>query len=226
MPDHPDQAHYFGGGVSDSNLTPITLVMMAIAILLILSLPRKHAIVPVLVTIFLIPGNQQVYVLGVHWMMSRIVTLAGLARVMIGKKGSLFTGGYNSIDQAFVGSTVCQAIAFILLFRDGSALINQFGFLIDYLGAYILLRALLQDEWDVYRSLKCLAVLTVIMGCAMVREQTKPAKRVRNDGRCAGAPDTRGEDSLRGTIFPFTHGGNLWRHTGSDVPIIVERRQS
>ena len=171
MPDHPDQAHYFGGGVSDSSLTPITLAVMAVAILLVLFLPRKHAVVPVLAAIFLIPVGQQVYVLGVHWFMSRRIILAGLARVMIGKKGSLFAGNLNSIDRAFIGSVVCQAVAFTLLYKDGSALINQFGFLIDYLGAYVLLRALLQNDADVYRALRTLAVLTVIIGCAMVREQ-------------------------------------------------------
>ncbi len=171
MPDHPDQAHYFGGGMSESNLNPIALVLMAIAIILVLCLPRKHAVVPFLCAIFLIPGGQQVYLLGVHWFLSRIIILAGLARVIPGKKGGLFGGGYNSIDRAFIGSVVCGVIAFVLLFRDGSALINQFGFLLDYLGAYVLLRALLHDDADVYRALKCVAVLTVIMGFTMVREQ-------------------------------------------------------
>lgn len=157
--------------MSDSSLTPITLAVMAVAILLVLFLPRKHAVVPVLAAIFLIPVGQQVYVLGVHWFMSRLIILAGLARVMIGKKGSLFAGNLNSIDRAFIGSVVCQAVAFTLLYKDGSALINQFGFLIDYLGAYVLLRALLQNDADVYRALRTLAVLTVIIGCAMVREQ-------------------------------------------------------
>jgi hypothetical protein len=171
MPDHPDQAHYFGGGISESNLSPFVLALMAIAIILILCLPRKHAVVPLLLAIFLIPLGQQFYALGVHWLVSRIVILVGLGRVMTGKKGSFFAGGYNSIDRAFIASVVCESVAFILLFRDGSALVNQFGFLIDYLGAYILLRALLLDEAAVYLGLKCLAVITVIMGCTMVREQ-------------------------------------------------------
>jgi hypothetical protein len=144
---------------------------MIIAILLILCLPRKHAVVPLLLVIFLVPQDQQVYALGVHWLVSRIVILVGLARVMAGKKRNLFAHGYNAIDRAFIGSVVCEVIAFTLMYRDGPALINQFGFLIDYMGAYILLRALLLDEAAVYRALKCLAVLTAIMGCTMVREQ-------------------------------------------------------
>jgi hypothetical protein len=171
MPDHPDQAHYFGGGISETALSPIVVAMMIAAILLILCLPRKHVAVPVLLAIFLTPLGQQVYALGVHWYVSRIIILVGLARVMIGRKGSFLAGGYNAIDRAFVASVVCEVIGVTLLYRDGSALVNQFGFLIDYLGAYILLRALLQDDTCVYAALKWVAVLTVIMGFTMVREQ-------------------------------------------------------
>src|SRR5271157_3476753 len=171
MPDHPDQAHTFGGGATESVVSPIVLVTMAIAILLILFLPRKHAVVPILSAMFLIPLGQQVYLLGVHWLMLRVIILVGLARVMTGKRGRVFAGGFNSIDRAFIGSVACEAIAFVLLYRDGQALVNQFGFLIDFLGAYILMRAVLQDDAGVYRALKCLAVLTLILACTMVFEQ-------------------------------------------------------
>jgi hypothetical protein len=171
MPDHPDQVHYFGGGPVESVLSPISLGLMVLFVILIFGLPRKYMIAPVLLGIFLIPQGQQVYAVGVHWLVSRIIVLAGLARLKMGPKGSFFAGGYNAIDKAFVTSVSAQMIAFVLLNRDGSALINQFGFSIDNLGAYVLLRALLQDEAAVYRAIKCLAVLSVIMGFTMVREQ-------------------------------------------------------
>ena len=49
---------------------------------------------------------------------------------------------------------------------QSQALVNQFGFLIDTLGAYFLLRCPIQDEEDIYRSLKCLAVLALVIGTA------------------------------------------------------------
>ena len=171
MPDHPDQAHFFGGGATETVVSPIVLAGMAIAIILILCLPRKHTVVPILSAMFLIPLGQQVYVLGVHWLMLRVIILVGLARVMTGKKGSVFAGGFNSIDLAFIGSVACEAIAVVFLYLDGQALINQCGFLIDYLGAYILMRAVVQDHDGVYRALRCLAVLTLILACTMVIEQ-------------------------------------------------------
>lgn len=171
MPDRPDQAHYFGGGLAESSISPISLALLALALLLILCLPRKYVIFPVLLGIFLIPLGEQIYALGVHWLVSRIIILATLVRLKIGGNGVRFAGGFNSIDRAFVASAVCEVVAFVLLNRDGQALVNRFGFAVDSLGAYVLLRVLLQDETAVYRALKCIALVTVLLGCTMVREQ-------------------------------------------------------
>jgi len=174
MPEGPEQSHFFGGGSTATVLNPIVLVALLIAIVLIFVLPRKHVIVPVLLISFLVPLGQSVYAVGVHWLVIRIIILAGLARfaaTYLGAKKSLFAGGFNNIDKAFLICVVAQAIATALLYMDSQALINQFGMLIDVLGAYFLLRVLIQDEADAYRTLKCLALLTVILGICMVREQ-------------------------------------------------------
>ena len=174
MPEGPAQSHYFGGGPNVTNLSPVVLIAMLIAIVLILSLPRKYVIVPVLLIAFLVPIGESVYAVGVHWLVLRIVILTGLMRFvamkMTTKKSSL-AGGFNNIDKAFLICSVAQAIATALLYMDSQALVNQFGVLIDFLGGYFLLRALIQDEGDAFRTLKCLAVLSVVLGACMVREQ-------------------------------------------------------
>lgn len=174
MPEGPDKSHYFGGGGVETVLSPIVLIAMLIAMLLILVLPRKYIIVPVLLIAFLVPLGQSVYALGVHWLVLRIVVLFGLLRVSVinfSSRKSPFAGGFNSIDKAFLICVVAQAIATPLQYMDSQALVNQFGVLIDFLGGYFLLRALIQDEADVYRTLKCLALLTVVLGLCMIREQ-------------------------------------------------------
>ncbi len=174
MPDQPDQSHNFGGGATETVLNPIVLVAMLIAIILILVLPRKYAIVPVLLIAFLVPTGQSVYAVGVHWLVIRIIVLVGLLRfvvIRVTAKRSPFAGGLNKIDKAFLICVVAQAIAIPLLYMNSQALINQIGILIDCLGGYSLLRALIRDDNDVYRTLKCLALLTVILGVCMVREQ-------------------------------------------------------
>src|SRR5438445_8633738 len=113
MPEGPDQSHYFGGGATATNLNPIVLVAMVIAILLILVLPRKYVIVPVLLIAFLVPLGQSVYAVGVHWLVLRIIVLCGLLRVAVTKftsKKVFWGGGFDVIDRAFLICVVCQAI--------------------------------------------------------------------------------------------------------------------
>lgn len=194
MPDHPDQSHVFGGGAIDSVLSPIVLVAMLVVIVLILVLPRKYVIVPFLFFTFLVPIGQQVYVLGVHWFVLRIVILAGsirLARNKFSSKSSLFAGEFNSVDQAFLFCVLCEATCMVLQYMQSQALINQFGFLIDQLGGYFLLRSLIQNREDIYRALKCLAFVSLILAFFMVREQLTLQNAFGTLGGVQLVPDVR-----------------------------------
>jgi hypothetical protein len=190
----PDQSHFIGGGTTDSVLSPIVLVGMLIGILLMLILPRRFVIIPFLLCIFLIPLGQQVYAVGVHWLVGRIIVLVGLVRVAILKfssKGELFVGGFNSIDRAFVWCTLCQSICVVLQYMQSQALINQFGFLIDEVGAYFLLRTLIRDRGDIYTAIRCMAFLTVILAYFMVREQQTLHNAFGSLGGVQSVPDVR-----------------------------------
>jgi hypothetical protein len=190
----PDQSHFIGGGATDSILSPIVLVGMLIGILLMLLLPRRFVIVPFLLCTFLIPLGQQVYLGGVHWLVGRILILAGLLKISISRvasKGNFLAGGYNSIDRAFLWCTLAESICVVLQYMQSQALINQFGFLIDYLGAYFLLRALIQDKKDIYTAIKCMALLCVMLAFFMVREQQTLHNAFGTLGGVQSVPDVR-----------------------------------
>jgi hypothetical protein len=152
---------------------PFYLIVMLLMIALILGLPKKYVIVPFTIGIFLVPIDQQVYAIGVHWLSNRIITLAGLVRVVLlsSTKDTPFAGGLTSIDRVFAGYILCESAAFVLLYHNGGAVINQFGFLIDCLVTYVLVRAMINNEEAINRTLNCLAGLTVILAAAMVYEQ-------------------------------------------------------
>ncbi len=190
----PDQSHFIGGGATASVLDPIVLVGMLIGILLMLVLPRRFVIVPFLLCMFLIPLGQQVYAGGIHWLVGRILVLAGLLRVSVSKgfsKGNFLGGGFNSIDRAFLYCVLCESVCVILQYMQSQALINQLGFLIDHLGAYFLLRALIQDKRDIYTAISCMAFLSVILGYFMVREQQTLHNAFGSLGGVQSVPDIR-----------------------------------
>jgi hypothetical protein len=222
MPEGPAQSHYFGGGTNATTLSPIVLIAMLIAIVLILALPRKYVIVPVLLIAFLVPIGESVYAVGVHWLVLRIIILAGLARFVamnITAKKSPFAGGFNCVDKAFLICSVVQAIATPLLYMDSQALVNQFGVLIDFLGGYFLLRVLIQDEADAYRTLKCLALLSVVLGASMVREQVSLQNIFGQIGLDRTVPEVR-EGKIRSQAV-FQHSLTAGTFGATLLPLFV-----
>lgn len=218
----PNQNHDIGGGATVSLLSPIVLVGMLVAIILILVLPRKYVIVPFLLCTFLVPLGQQVVLGGVHWLVCRILVLAGLLRLIAMKfnlKGSLISGGFNSVDQAFFGCALFQAVAVTLLYMQSQALINQLGFLIDWLGTYFLLRCLIRDRNDIYIALKALAVVTVVLGIFMVREQYTLQNAFGVLGGVQSVPDIR-EGKIRSQGV-FQHALMAGTFAGTLLPLFI-----
>lgn len=169
------QKHTFGGGATATLLHPLVLIALIISSILIFTLPQKKVIIPVLFSTFLVPLGQQFYIAGVHLFVLRLLILAAVIRGVLSTagSGSIFAGKWNRIDTAFACWTVTQTIAVILLYQSSEAIVNQVGFVWDYMGAYVLLRCLIRDEEDIYTALKCLAVLSVLLSVAMLIEQFK-----------------------------------------------------
>jgi len=166
----------FGGGANETILHPAVLVLMLLALVSFFVLPRKYVIVPVLVSMFLIPLGQQFLVAGVHLFVCRILILAAFIRALVSKEPkqkSNYAGGWNSVDTAFTCYVVISAAATMVLYPDVGALVNQIGFLWDYLLGYLLIRSLIQDDNDIFLAIKCFAGLMVLLAATMVIEQIK-----------------------------------------------------
>lgn len=166
----------FGGGASQSVLHPVVAILLLLAIICVLVLPRKYVTLPLLWMVLLVPWGQQIYIAGVHLFALRVVVLFSLIRMLISGKdadGKMLCGGLSGMDRAFIFCTLCQALSVIILFHVGQAVINQISYLWDWIGGYLVLRWALQGEEDVHRSLKYLAVLIVPVALGMVIEQVK-----------------------------------------------------
>src|ERR1700693_2186835 len=88
----------FGGGGQGTLLHPVVALGMVLAIVLILCLPRRFVIAPLLMAIFTIPLGQVVVLGGVHFLMARILILTGLARLAISGRraeGGVLVGGFE-----------------------------------------------------------------------------------------------------------------------------------
>jgi len=164
----------FGGGAAGTLLHPLVAVWVALAIVLILCLPRKYVIAPLLMAIFTIPIGQVVVLGGAHFTMARILILTGLARMALSgwtSGGHVFAGGFNSIDRAFALCAVLLLTIFSVQWMETQALIRSLGNFLDAVGGYFLIRFLIHDREDILRTLKVFAAICVIMGPCMLNEQ-------------------------------------------------------
>ena len=167
-----EPAHYrFGGGSSATVLHPLVALAMVLAVILILRLPRRQVLAPLLLAIFLIPKAQVVVVAGLHFNVYRIILLAGLARWIASRRSSPLAGGFNSIDRIFTMWALSLFIVFSLQYLNTQALIKSLGDLLDSISGYFVLRFLLQDREDVRQAIRVFGLIAVIMGVCMINEQ-------------------------------------------------------
>jgi hypothetical protein len=187
----------FGGGVADTLLHPLVAIALVLAIILILCLPRKYVIAPLLFTIFTVPLAQVVVAMGVHFTIPRILIIAGLVRLVTSRKSlptGRFAGGFTSIDRVFTLWAFVSLVTFSFEWMSAGALIKGLGTFLDVLGGYFVLRFLIQDREDVRRAIKVFAVIATVVALCMISEQIAHRNVYALLGGIRSAPAMRGGD--------------------------------
>jgi hypothetical protein len=168
---------YFGGGAGDTVMHPLVALAMIVAIILMLRLRRKYAIIPFFACAFLIPPGQMLVLGGVHLFVLRIVILFACARMLVAKL-SASTGvvgpRLDSVDKVFMLWAVLRALAFLFVFSfQSAAVVNQVAFLLDVFGGYFLLRFLVRDTADIQLAVRVFAIIAFIVGLCMLNEKLR-----------------------------------------------------
>jgi len=107
---------------------------------------------------------------GSHFFVFRIVVLAGALRLLGVKLFTdkpVFAGGLNGLDRVFCLWAFVRGAAFILLLREGGAVVNQVGLWLDAFGGYFLVRHLIQDKEDIFRATKAFAAVAAVLAACM-----------------------------------------------------------
>jgi hypothetical protein len=212
----------FGGGAADTVLHPAVLVAMLVAMALFFVLPRRYVLVPFLLSIFLIPQGQQLYVAGVHLFANRLLILAAFIRATLSKdppQESMFGGGWNSIDSAFASYVSIVAVATMMQYLSVAALINQLGYLWDFLLGYLVLRSLIQNERDTVLAVKCCVALMIVFAACMIVEQMKSLNVFGLLGGVPSVPELR-DDKIRSQAA-FQHSLTAGTFAATAIPLFV-----
>jgi len=152
-------------------INPLGLVFTLLMGLLLLVLPRKYALLPVIALLCYMTMGMRIMVGGLNFPMFRVLLLFGLAREILRREYRSIR--LNSIDFAILWCTLASIITFTLLWRSSGAFVNRLGQAYDSIGFYFLFRSVLRSMDDIHRVVKFLAILLVpVAGLVVVEKFT------------------------------------------------------
>jgi hypothetical protein len=197
---------------------------------LMLVLPRRFALIPVIILTCYMTMGERLMILGANFTMIRILTLVGWVRII--GRGEVYRLRLNGIDKAMIAWAISAIVIYTLLWQTGQAFINRLGFAYDTFGLYFLFRFLVRDLNDIKRTMRILAILIAPLAAAMLAEKLTGRNafavfggvmeftRIREGSlRCQGPfahPILAG--SFGATLLPFFLG--MWSQ-GKQVRLVV-----
>lgn len=153
---------------------PVVFLLTMIAFVMVLVLPRRYAIVPVVCAAFLLPIGAQLYLGGLHFFVVRVLAVAAVGRLLRDKfslKQHWFPGGIATFDKVVFAWAICRGVAFIILQSELGAVINQVAFWLDTFALYTFFRYVLRGSEDIFRLINVMVFVTTILAFIMVYEQ-------------------------------------------------------
>lgn len=138
--------------------------------LLLMFLPRRYAVVPmVMITCFMTIG-QQVNVMGATFTIVRILVLLGWIRVIL--RGEIKSLRLNGIDYTLLIWAASSVIVPTIREPTTDMLVNRMGFAYNAAGLFFLFRSVIRDIDDIERVIKIISVIIIPLALAMILEST------------------------------------------------------
>ena len=152
-----------------SSVQPVGVLFLIGMVILTLSLSRRNAVIPLLITTCYMPLGQSFLVAGLNFQFFRIVLLAGWCRALSrGEAGHL---KLTPIDRLFI----CWAGATLVMGTLGEPsfgrLINRFGEVYNAVGVYFLIRCWLRNLEDVMGAIRFMGWMILPLAVSMIVEK-------------------------------------------------------
>ena len=202
-------------------MTPVAMGVFLLACILMLTLKRKYMIVPLMMATLMLSNENQVVVFGIHLVIGRLLLLLGWLRILWSgfmNRSDPYPGPLTTVDKIFTFWTFSGAILYALHWMDVGAFLNRLGFLYSGLGMYFLLRYLIRDREDVFRTIKVIALVMIPVAVTMWIEHSTG----RNPLAIFGAPDL--SELRNGSVRaqgPFGHSIIAGTFAAMLVPLVL-----
>lgn len=148
-------------------MNAIGIAFTAVCSALLVALPRRLAVIPLLLAVVFMTRGQVLEIGPAHFTVIRILVAVGVLRVIV--RGERLAHGIGRLD------LVIALWAVVLIatsaFHTADAWIFRAGIVWTELGCYLLIRVFLSDGEDVQRAFKVLCVALVPVALAMLLEK-------------------------------------------------------
>jgi len=144
---------------NQTTVNPVGLFILLVLGLFTLGLPRRWALLPMLVMACFVSSAQRIVVAGFDFDFLRILVLFGAFRVVI--KNEYLSFQWRPLDTAVLLWGLSSALFYTLRLASVSAFVNRLGFCFDAIGMYLLFRCLIRNWQDVDRMVKGLLWISI-----------------------------------------------------------------
>lgn len=150
-------------------INPIALAFTLMMGCLMLFLPRKYAMLPMIATACYITHLQRIVIGPADMDMIRLLLVFGFVRLFIRSEWQPIK--WNTLDKLLIAYIISAIIMYTILNKTFSSFVYQLGVAFDALGTYFLIRLLLQDFDDFKPLLIGFAILSIPVALMMTIEQ-------------------------------------------------------
>lgn len=155
--------------IDPTQLHPLGLAAVLVAGVLTLLLPRKYAVVPILVLVCTVATSQRVVLATLDFTLLRLLVLTGWVRLLV--RNELTPFKWLPIDTCLALSGFIATVTFVALIGRTNALVMMLGQLMDTVGLYYLFRFLVRDWQDLRRIVLCFVCLSLPLAVGFVIEK-------------------------------------------------------
>ncbi|MFQ5654570.1 MAG: hypothetical protein ACE5GW_07550 [Planctomycetota bacterium] len=164
MADHPFLKEWH----NQTTLHPLGMAAIVILGIAMLLLPRRLALVPLILTACFISPAQRIVVASLDFNLLRVMVLCGWMRLIL--RGELLPLRWKLLDTLLVLWALSGTIAYTVLHGSTSAFIFKLGTSFDTIGMYFLFRFLIRDWIDIERAVRALTWVSVPVALAFLVE--------------------------------------------------------
>ncbi len=156
------------GWANQTVLHPLGLAAVLVLGVLLMVLPRRTAVLPLIIMASFVASAQRLTILGVDMDLLRIMVLFGWGRLAIRNEFRGFR--WKTIDKVLIVWLAAGTVVYSLQYGTAAALLNRLGHAYDAVGMYFLFRCLLQNWEDVRRCVLGIAVVSLPVALVFLTE--------------------------------------------------------